>query len=76
VHDPLRTDLLAITRIARDLIDLDSDAVIKVLRDDDVPADGRGVHRHPHPRPARRRLRRPSGAAFFDRDGEVTRLEL
>lgn len=68
-------DLLAITRIARDLIDLDSDAVIKVLRDDDVPADVAvftGIHIH-GPRGADYV---DLGRCFIDRDGEIARLDL
>lgn len=75
VGDPLNTDLLTITRIARDLIDLDTDEVIKVLRDDEVPADVAvftGIH-----------VNGPRGAeyvelgrCFFDHDGEVSPLQL
>lgn len=75
IADPRRTDLLAITRIARDLIDQDSDAVIKVLRDDEVPADVAvftGIHIH-GPRGADYV---DLGRCFFDRDGEITRLLL
>jgi hypothetical protein len=75
VADPSRSSLLAITRIARDLIDLDSDAVIKVLRDDDVPADVAvftGIHIH-GPRGADYV---DLGRCFFDRDGEITALLL
>ena len=39
VDDPEKTALLDITRIARDLVDLDTEAVVKVLREDSVPAD-------------------------------------
>jgi hypothetical protein len=72
---PGRPDLLTITRIARDLIDLDSDAVIKVLRDDDVPADVAvftGIHIH-GPRGADYV---DLGRCFLDRDGEIARLSL
>ncbi|HEU5332558.1 MAG TPA: hypothetical protein VFU73_07340 [Actinocrinis sp.] len=75
VSDPAATDLLEITRIARDLIDQDSDAVIKVLRDDDVPADVAvftGIHVH-GPRGADYV---DLGRCFLDRDGEIARLSL
>jgi hypothetical protein len=75
VADPARTNLLAITRIALDLIDLDTDAVIKVLRDQDVPADVAvftGIHIH-GPRGADYV---ELGRCFFDRDGEIARLSL
>jgi hypothetical protein len=75
VADPQKIDLLSLTRIVRDLIDLDCDAVIKVLRDDEVPADiavFTGIH-----------INGPRGAdyvelgrCFFDRDGEVRTLQL
>ncbi|HEV2346828.1 MAG TPA: hypothetical protein VGS97_22190 [Actinocrinis sp.] len=70
-----RPDLLTITRITRDLIDLDTDAVIKVLRDDEVPADVAvftGIHIH-GPRGADYV---DLGRCFFDRDGEIARLSL
>lgn len=75
IPDPRHTDLLTITRIARDLIDLDTDAVIKVLRDDEVPADVAvftGIHIH-GPRGADYV---DLGRCFFDRDGEIARLSL
>jgi hypothetical protein len=75
VSDPLSMDLLSITRIARDLIDLDSDAVIKVLRDDDVPADVAvftGIHIH-GPRGADYV---DLGRSYLDRDGQTTELPL
>jgi limiting CO2-inducible B/C-like protein len=75
VADPARADLLEITRIARDLIDQDSDDVIKVLRDDDVPADVAvftGIHIH-GPRGAEYV---DLGRCFFDREGEIIRLSL
>lgn len=75
VADPLNTDLVTITRIARDLIDQDSDAVTQVLRDDEIPADiavFTGIHVHG-----------PRGAdyvdlsrCFFDRGGEISQLTL
>ena len=49
IADPDQVDLLTITRIARDLIDQDADAVIAVLRDGGVPADVAvftGIHIH------------------------------
>jgi hypothetical protein len=49
VPEPRNTDLLTLTRIARDLINQDVDAVIKVLRDDEIPADVAvftGIHIH------------------------------
>ena len=75
VADPKNTDLLAILRIARELIDQDTDAVIKVLRDDDVPADVAvftGIHIH-GPRGAEYI---DLGRCFFDRDGEIIPLSL
>jgi Limiting CO2-inducible proteins B/C beta carbonyic anhydrases len=75
VADPRHTDLLAITRIAQELIDADSDSVIKVLRDDEVPADVAvfiGIHIHgPHGAEYV-----DLGRCFFDRDGEITELSL
>jgi hypothetical protein len=75
VDDPHQVDLLSIIRIARDLIGLDSDEAIKVLRDDAVPADVAvftGIHIHG-----------PRGAeyvdvdrSFLDRDGQITELSL
>jgi hypothetical protein len=75
VKDPQTVDLLTITRIARDLIDLDTDVVIKVLREDDVPADVAvftGIQ-----------INGPRGAeyvelgrCFFDQGGEVSPLHL
>ena len=75
VADPLNVELLTITRIARDLIDQDSDAVIEVLRDDTVPADiavFTGIHIH-GPRGAEYV---DLGRCFFDRGGEITQLSL
>jgi hypothetical protein len=75
VADPANTDLLAILRIAREQIDQDTDAVIKVLRDDDVPADVAvftGIHIH-GPRGADYV---DLGRCFFDRDGEIVPLSL
>ena len=75
VADPQNIDLLGITRLARDLIDEDTDAVIQVLRDHEIPADVAvftGIHIHG-----------PRGAeyvdvdrSYFDRGGEVVQLEL
>lgn len=75
VADPLNVDLLTITRTARDLIGQDTEAVIQVLRDHEVPADVAvftGIHIHG-----------PRGAeyvdvahSYFDRTGEITQLEL
>jgi len=75
VADARDADLLAITRIARDLIDLDTDEVIKVLRDDEIPADVAvftGIHIH-GPRGAEYV---DPGRCFFDRDGEIVDLSL
>lgn len=75
VDDPLNVDLLSITRIARDLIDQDSDAVIHVLRDADIPADVAvftGIQVH-GPRGADYV---EVGRCLFDRGGEITQLEL
>jgi hypothetical protein len=75
VADPANTDLLTILRIARELIDQDTDAVIKVLRDDDIPADVAvftGIHIH-GPRGADYV---DLGRCFFDRDGEIVPLSL
>lgn len=75
VEDPERVDLLSIIRIARDLIGLDCDEAVKVLRDDPVPADialFTGIHIHG-----------PRGAEYvdiarslLDRDGQIVELEL
>lgn len=68
-------ELLAITRIARDLIDSDTDAVIQVLRDDRVPADVAvftGIHIH-GPRGAEYV---DIGRSFLDRDGEILPVSL
>lgn len=75
VTDQQTVDLLDITRIARDLIGQDTDTVIQVLRDHEVPADVAvftGVHIHG-----------PRGAeyvdvarSYFDRGGEIVQLEL
>lgn len=75
VADPANVDLLTVLRIARELIDEDIDAVIKVLRDDDIPADVAvftGIHIH-GPRGADYV---DLGRCFFDRDGEIVPLTL
>ena len=75
VADPLNVELLEITRIARELINQDSDEVIKVLRDDTVPADiavFTGIHIH-GPRGAEFV---DVGRCFLDRGGEITQLSL
>jgi Limiting CO2-inducible proteins B/C beta carbonyic anhydrases len=75
VADPLNVDLLAITRIARDLIDQDADTVAQVLRDDDIPADiavFTGIHIH-GPRGAEYV---ELGRCFFDQGSEITQLSL
>lgn len=75
VPEPAAVDLLTITRVARDLIDQDTDSVIKVLRDDEVPADVAvftGIHVH-GPRGAEYV---DPGRCFLDRDGEIARLSL
>jgi len=75
VDDPQQVDLLSIIRIARDLIGLDSDEAIKVLRDDAVPADVAvftGIHIH-GPRGAEFV---DVGRSFLDRDGQITELSL
>ena len=75
VEDPQQADLLSIVRIARDLIGLDSDEAIKVLRDDTVPADiavFTGIHVH-GPRGAEYV---DVGRSFLDRDGEIIELSL
>ena len=75
VSDPRDTSLLALTRIARELIDLDTDTVVKVLRDGEIPADVAvftGIHIH-GPRGAEYV---DVGRCFYDRDGSVTHLTL
>ncbi|MGH3417222.1 MAG: hypothetical protein ACRDSS_12205 [Actinocrinis sp.] len=75
VADPANTNLLSITRIARDLIDLDTDEVVEVLREGDVPADFAvftGIHIH-GPRGAEYV---DLGRHYFDRGGEITQLSL
>jgi hypothetical protein len=39
VDDPQKADLAQLIRIARDLVDQDADEVVRVLREDSVPAD-------------------------------------
>jgi hypothetical protein len=76
VADPESIDLLGITRIARDLIDLDTEAVIKVLRDSDTPADVAvftGTHIN-GPRGAE--YVEPSRAIFDRGDGSVSELTM
>ncbi|HEV2635401.1 MAG TPA: hypothetical protein VGX23_09670 [Actinocrinis sp.] len=75
VKDPQTIDLLKVTQIARDLIGQDTETVIQVLRDHEIPADVAvftGIHIHG-----------PRGAeyvdvahSYFDRDGEITQLKL
>ncbi len=75
VTDPAGTDLLAITRIARELIGQDTEEVVEVLREDEVAADVAvftGIH-----------INGPHGAdyvdpgrCYFDRGGEITTLSL
>jgi hypothetical protein len=63
-----RSDILTLTRIARELIDQDTAAVIELLRDDAVPADVAvftGIHIH-GPRGAEYV---DPGLAVFDRSG-------
>lgn len=49
VPDAAKTHLLELTRIARDLIDQDTDSVVELLREDEIPADVAiftGIHIH------------------------------
>jgi hypothetical protein len=71
-----RADVLTVTRIARELIDQDTAAVISLLREDSVPADVAvftGIHIH-GPRGAE--YVDPGIAAFDRADGEVVKLNL
>ncbi|MBS2963073.1 hypothetical protein KGA66_08460 [Actinocrinis puniceicyclus] len=75
VPDVEAVGLLGITRIARDLIDADTDAVIQVLRDDQVPAHVAvftGIHIH-GPRGAEYV---DVGRSFLDRGDEILALSL
>jgi hypothetical protein len=76
VADPDAIGLLGLTRIACDLIGHDTDAALKVLRDDTIPADVAvftGIHIHgprgaDYVEPARHVLDRD--------DGELSELRL
>lgn len=75
VEDAEQVDLLSIIRIARDLIGLDADEAMKVLRDDPVPADiavFTGIHIH-GPRGAEYV---DVGRSLLDRDGQIVELSL
>ena len=74
VADPAKTDLLELTRIARELIDEGTADVVHVLRDDEIPADVAlftGIHIH-GPRGAD--YVQPSLAVLDRAGGETTQL--
>ena len=76
VADAASAELLGLTRIARELIDQDTSAVVELLRDDEIPADVAvftGIHIH-GPRGAE--YVQP-GLAHFDQDGgKIVELSL